>query len=109
MRERDGSAAGAGKRLGSPGNQQQCCVEISSQRFHVEALGADLDAALLLIARRAQTFTRASGAAIALSHGTEMVCRASSGRDAPSLGVRLKAGSGFSGECVRTGKLLRCE
>jgi TPR repeat protein len=82
---------------------------LAAVKCEVEALGADLDAALLLIARRAQTFTRASGAAIALSEGAEMVCRASVGRDAPSLDVRLKAGSGFSGECVRTGKLLRCE
>jgi TPR repeat protein len=82
---------------------------LAAVRREVEAQGSDLDAALLLIARRAQTFTRASGAAIALAEGTEMVCRASSGHDAPSLGVRLKAGSGFSGECVKTGKLLRCE
>jgi len=82
---------------------------LAAVKREVEAQGSDLDAALLLIARRVQTFTRASGAAIALTEGTEMVCRASSGRDAPSLGVRLKAGSGFSGECVRTGKLLRCE
>jgi hypothetical protein len=82
---------------------------LAAVKREVEVQGTDLDAALLLIVRRAQTFTRASGAAIALSEGAEMVCRARSGRDAPSLGVRLKAGSGFSGECVRTGMLLRCE
>jgi len=82
---------------------------LAAVQREVEALGADLDAALLLITRRVEAFTRASGAAIALSEGAGMVCRASSGRDAPGLGVRLKVGSGFSGECVRTGKLLRCD
>ncbi|MGB7863058.1 MAG: GAF domain-containing protein, partial [Candidatus Sulfotelmatobacter sp.] len=38
-----------------------------------------------------------------------MLCRASSGPSAPPVGVTLQVGSGFSGECVRTGKLLRCD
>jgi putative methionine-R-sulfoxide reductase with GAF domain len=77
----------------------------------VEAAGADLEAALQLIAARAQTLTRASGAAIALVAADPefMVCRASSGEDAPPVGTRLQIGSGFSGECVRSGKLLRCD
>jgi TPR repeat protein/GAF domain-containing protein len=77
----------------------------------VEAAGPDLEAALNLIAARAQALTRASGSAIALV-GAEpefMVCRASSGNDAPPKGARLQIGSGFSGECVRSGKLLRCD
>src|SRR5262249_6624130 len=38
-----------------------------------------------------------------------MICRASSGSDAPPAGVRLQVGSGFSGECVKRGMLLRCD
>src|SRR5882724_1047491 len=38
-----------------------------------------------------------------------MICRASSGLDAPPIGTMLHIGSGFSGECVRTGQLLHCE
>src|SRR5438105_12185868 len=74
----------------------------------IAALGSDLDAALALLVQRAQMITRASGAAIALEQGSETVCRASSG-EAPPVGSRLQVGSGFSGECVRTGKLLRCD
>lgn len=74
----------------------------------VEALGTNVDAALSLLVERAQALTRASGAAIALAQGSEMVCRASSG-DAPPLGARLQIGSGFSGACVRTAKLQRCD
>jgi len=81
---------------------------LEAVRREVEALGADLDAALYHIARRAQAFTHADSAAIALTEGQDMVCRATSGPSAPSAGAHLKIGSGFSGECVRTGVLLRC-
>jgi putative methionine-R-sulfoxide reductase with GAF domain len=82
---------------------------LTAVRREVEALGADLAAALRLIAERALTFTQAAGAAIALTEGEEMVCHASAGSAAPSLGARFQVGSGFSGECVRTGRLSRCE
>jgi len=74
----------------------------------VEAVAADRDAALQLITRRAQTFTQANGAALALTEGEEMVCRASVD-DAPPNGARFSIGSGFSGECVRSGLPLRCD
>ena len=38
-----------------------------------------------------------------------MICLASAGSDAPPFGSRLEVGSGFSGECVRTGRSLRCD
>jgi hypothetical protein len=75
----------------------------------IYALGPDVDAALQVIADRALVLTRATGAAIALAGGENMICRASSGSDAPPVGAMLKVGSGFSGECVRSGQLLHCE
>jgi GAF domain-containing protein len=84
---------------------------VSAVQREVEALGADLSAALQLIASRAQTLVRASGAAIALAteDANFMDCRASAGPGAPPVGARLQVGSGFSGECVQTGRLLRCD
>ncbi len=81
---------------------------LAAVQREAESFGADLDAALRLIADRAQAFTRATGAAIALQQDDEMICRASAG-DAPPIGARLQAGSGFSGECVKLGRLLRCD
>jgi GAF domain/PilZ domain/Sel1 repeat len=75
----------------------------------VQSSGTDLDASLRLIVERGLTFTGATGAAIALAQGGEMVCAASAGSDAPGLGARVNAESGFSGECVRTDRLLRCD
>lgn len=82
---------------------------LAAVKKEVEALGSDLDASLHLIARRAHAFTRATGAAIALSEGPDMICRATAGADAPSLGARVKQGEGFSGDCVRSGKVQRCD
>ncbi len=67
-----------------------------------------LQPAINVIAERAQTLTRATGAAIALRKGSEIVCRARTGRTAPDLGVRLQTDSGISAECVRTGEVVLC-
>jgi len=68
----------------------------------------DLEPAVSVIAERAQALTGATGAAIALRHGDEIVCRARSGRTAPDLGIRLQTDSGISAECVRTGEVVLC-
>lgn len=91
-------------------NYTDTLAAVTAVQRQVEALGPDLSGALQLIAERARTLVRASGAAIALGDADPnfMICRATSGPDAPPIGARLQVGSGFSGECVKTGKLLRC-
>ena len=71
----------------------------------------DLDAALQLLAERAQYLTGADGAMIALRRGdhNDMLCRASAGSSAPELGALLSMEQGFSGESVRTRQVLRCD
>ena len=71
----------------------------------------DLDAALQLLADRAQFITGASGAAIALKRSgkSDMLCRASTGSNAPELGALLSTEFGLSGESVRTKRPLRCD
>jgi hypothetical protein len=71
----------------------------------------DLDAALQLLADRAQYITGSTGVAIALRRGgkSDMLCRASSGSNAPELGTLLSTEFGLSGESVRTRQLLRCD
>src|SRR4030088_3468283 len=71
----------------------------------------DLDAALQLLAERAQYITEASGAAIALRRNAQndMLCRASAGSNAPELGTILSTEFGLSGESVRTRLALRCD
>jgi putative methionine-R-sulfoxide reductase with GAF domain len=69
----------------------------------------DLEAALQLLAERAQYITGASGAAIALLEDNEMICRASAGASAPELGAEVQVKSGLTGESVRTRQVLRCD
>jgi len=68
----------------------------------------ELEPAISVIAERAQALTGASGAAIALRQGDEIICRARTGRTAPDLGVRLQTNSGISADCVRTGEIVLC-
>ncbi len=69
----------------------------------------DLVATLQLLAERAQYITGATGSAIALRDGAQMVCRASAGTSAPGVGAQLQVNSGLSGESVRTRQTLRCD
>jgi putative methionine-R-sulfoxide reductase with GAF domain len=68
----------------------------------------DLEPAISAITERAQHLTGATGAAIALRTGDEIVCRARAGRTAPDLGVRLQTDIGISAEAVRTGEVMLC-
>jgi hypothetical protein len=94
-----------------PPNYTDMLAAVTAVRRQVEAMGPDLARSLQFIAERSQALVRASGAAIALAGEDAgfMVCRASSGADAPPEGARLQVGSGFSGECVKSGIPLRCD
>jgi GAF domain-containing protein len=91
-----GTTQPVGARTGTPGP------------FEIYSGAIDFEPAIQVIAERAQALTRATGAAIALRTGDEIVCRARTGRTAPDLGVRLQADSGISAECVRTGEIVLC-
>ena len=68
-----------------------------------------LDEVLQLVAERARAITGADGVAIALAEGDAIVCRASAGSIAPDAGVRLDPNAGFSGECLVSGRIVRCD
>ena len=68
-----------------------------------------LDGALQALVQKAQYVSNASGAAIALRQGSDVVCRAASGSSAPDRGARLQIRSGLTAECLRSGELLRCD
>ena len=74
------------------------------------AISADLALDLVLndLVEQARNATGATGAAIALFREGELVCRASTGENAPDLGVRVDANSGLAGACVSTGEMQQC-
>lgn len=61
-----------------------------------------LDLVLNDLVVRAAEATRATAAALALTRGDEMVCRAATGPLAPDLGVPLNTRDGLSGACLET-------
>lgn len=67
----------------------------------------DMDAALALIAERACTATRATGAALILGEASDFTCRASVGT-APEPGTPVALDSGLTGECLRLGVTVNC-
>jgi TonB family protein len=67
-----------------------------------------MDLVLHQVVEQARRETGATGAAIALARAGEMVCRATTGADAPDLGVRLETTSGLSGACLQTGRIQQC-
>ncbi len=68
-----------------------------------------LDEVLQLVAERALTLTGADGVAVAMAEGNAIVCRAAAGTIVPEPGARLDPKSGFSGACLRTGGIVRCD
>jgi len=81
---------------------------IEESEMCVHAAELDLEPAISAITERAQHLTGATGAAIALRAGDEIVCRARAGRTAPDLGVRLQTDAGISAEAVRSGEIMLC-
>jgi N-acetylmuramoyl-L-alanine amidase len=68
-----------------------------------------LDEVLQLVSDRALAITGADGVAIALAEDNAIVCRASSGKIAPDAGARLDPKSGFSGACLTSNHIVRCD
>ncbi len=66
------------------------------------------DERLAAIAEQIWLSTRADGAAIAVEENGEVVCRASAGNCAPSVGAVLRRSSGISGYCLRSGQVVLC-
>jgi putative methionine-R-sulfoxide reductase with GAF domain len=93
------SAAGAVGSVGAGGDNS------NGSRALAET---ELDSALQLLVERAQYITGATGTALALPRGEEMVCRASTGPSAPAAGARLQVRSGLTGESIARRQLLRC-
>lgn len=75
------------------------------------ALSVDLALDLVLndVVEQARTVTGATGAAVAMFRDGKLTCRASSGENAPGLGVPVDASSGLAVACVSTGEIQQCQ
>jgi len=91
--------------VGKPDSKQV----ISGLRSLIAHGSLDSEALLQRIVDAAKALTDASGAAIAIRSDRFVVCQARAGETAPDLGTKLDVDSGISGECLRTGRSLRCD
>lgn len=81
----------------------------TSVQYEFKSLGGDLNVALSLIVSRAASITRGTGAAVALTGQRGMTCRAVAGQSVPAIGSEVHTESGFTGECLRQLRPLRCD
>lgn len=78
-------------------------------QYEFKSLGGNLEVALTLIATRACSITRGTGAAVALVGENGMACRAAAGNNVPQIGAPVNVSSGFTGACIRELRPLRCD
>ena len=67
-----------------------------------------LDLVLNEAVEQARKATGATGAAIALIRDGEMICRATTGKNAPDLGVRVDMTAGLPAASLLTGRIQQC-
>jgi putative methionine-R-sulfoxide reductase with GAF domain len=86
-------------------------AELAAASFRCEDGTADpaLDLVLNEIVQQACQSTLATGAAIALVRGDELICHAIAGARVPDLGVRFNTRTGLSGACLQTRKAQFCK
>ena len=79
----------------------ELCAKISRGELGRDPLPHIIEATL--------SITGAHGAAIAMRRGNRVFCTARAGSMAPDLDSELSPDSGISGQCLRTGRALRCD
>jgi diguanylate cyclase (GGDEF)-like protein len=72
---------------------------------------ADLDSDEIMrrVVARTAELTSASAVTVEMAEGSEMVNRAATGTAAGTVGRRLDRATSFSGACVQSGEVLRCD
>ena len=89
--------------------QSNAAVILATLREVVSSGTEQTETIMGSIAEAACSLSGATGAAIAMPCGDAVECVGRSGETAPELGARLNVDSGISGECLRTGRILRCD
>jgi hypothetical protein len=86
-------------------------ITAEKDTIRLQGVSPDFDSNRMLeeITRNALHATGARGAALVLSDGKVMSCRACSGELAPPVGTRLNPDAGFTATCVQTAEVVRCD
>jgi TonB family protein len=92
-----------------PPNLTQVAQTLAAHGGGALSVHLALDLVLNDVVEQARTATGATGAAIALIRDGELTCRASSGENAPDLGVRVDSTSALASACISTGEIQQCQ
>lgn len=84
-------------------------MSIIDTQTMIARLGLDLEGVIAVVAERTQDLTGASGSAVEMVEGGELVCRAATGSVGGTQGLRTSNSAGLSGLCVQEGKALRSD
>ena len=84
-------------------------IVVAKLRGIISAGTQEIGTILGTIAVAAHALAGADGAAIAMPRRGAVICVGRSGETAPELGVPLNVDSGISGECLRSGTIMRCD
>jgi len=103
------SSGNATALLSEPPKLTQMAQTLAAHGGGALSVNLALDLVLNDVVEQARAATGGSGAAIALFRDGELACRATSGENAPDLGVRVDARSGLAGACVSTGEMQQCQ
>lgn len=103
------SSGNATALLSEPPKLTQVAQTLAAHGGGALSVNLALDLVLNDVVEQARAATGGSGAAIALFRDGELACRATSGENAPDLGVRVDARSGLAGACVSTGEMQQCQ
>jgi TonB family protein len=103
------SSGNATALLSGPPKLTQVAQTLAAHGGGALSVNLALDLVLNDVVEQARAATGGSGAAIALFRDGELACRATSGENAPDLGVRVDARSGLAGACVSTGEMQQCQ
>lgn len=103
------SSASATSLFAEPSKLTQVAQTLAAHGGGSLSIDLALDIVLNDVVEQARSSTGATGAAIALFREGELVCRATSGENAPDMGVRVDAHSGLAGACVSTGEIQQCQ
>lgn len=92
-----------------PGGIKDILRTLAAHGAGTASIELAFDLVLHEIVEEARETTHATGAAIAWMRDGEMVCRATTGENAPHLGVRVDIHSGLAGACADTDQIQNCQ
>jgi TonB family protein len=107
--EERGLGYAAIRQAAAPGSVGELARALEAHGGGKVSFDVAFDLVLNEVVEQARTACAASGSALALLRDGEMICRATSGLNAPDLGVRVDTSGALAAACLSTGQTQYCQ